>query len=83
MFNPIKKLFGFFPKTDYAKLVKEGAIVLDVRSKGGYDNGHIKGSVNIFLDTLKDNLDKLEKDRPVIICSTKEKRCVTAKRTLK
>lgn len=45
MLNTIKQLLGFGPKTDYAELVKQGAIILDVRSKGEYAGGHIKGSL--------------------------------------
>ena len=61
MINAIKNLFGIGPKVDYAELVKQGAIILDVRSKGEYQGGHIKGSVNIPLDVLKNNLSKLQK----------------------
>ena len=50
MLNTIKNIFGFGPKTDYAQLLKEGAIILDVRSKGEFSGGHIKGSVNIPVD---------------------------------
>jgi rhodanese-related sulfurtransferase len=41
---------GMGPKTDYSELVKQGAIILDVRSKGEFVGGHIKGSINIPLD---------------------------------
>ena len=60
MINTIKQLFGLGPKVDYAELVKQGAIILDVRSKGEYAGGHIKGSVNISVDTLSNNLSKLK-----------------------
>jgi len=57
MINAIKNLFGFGTKVDYSDLVKQGAIILDVRSKGEYQSGHIKGSINIPLDTLNNNLN--------------------------
>ena len=62
MINAIKNLFGIGPKVDYAELVKQGAIILDVRSKGEYQGGHIKGSINISVDSLSSNLNKLKKD---------------------
>ena len=34
MINTLKKLFGFGPGINYGELVKEGAVILDVRSKG-------------------------------------------------
>ena len=36
MLQTLKQLLGFGPKTDYSALVKQGAIILDVRSKGEY-----------------------------------------------
>lgn len=45
MLDKLKQLFGFGYKVDYAYLVKQGAIILDVRSKGEFAGGHIKGSI--------------------------------------
>ena len=59
MINTIKKLFGIGPQVNYAELVQQGALILDVRSKGEYAGGHIKGSINISVDTLNNNLNKL------------------------
>ncbi|MET3733061.1 MBL fold metallo-hydrolase [Moheibacter stercoris] len=41
--------------------------IIDVRSKNEYNNGHIKGVQNIALTELEQNLDKIQKDKPVII----------------
>ena len=83
MINAIKNLFGFGTKVDYAELVKQGAIILDVRSKGEYQGGHIKGSINIPVDTLKKNLSKLKKDSPIITCCASGMRSASAKSILK
>jgi phage shock protein E len=84
MINTLKQLFGFGPKVDYAALVKEGAIILDVRSKGEYAGGHIKGSINISVDTLNSNLMKLkDKNKPVITCCASGMRSASAKGILK
>jgi phage shock protein E len=79
MFEAIKKLLGI--KTiDYAQLVKEGAIVLDVRTKGEYGSGHIRGSVNIPVDQLNKNLQKFkDKKRPIITCCESGMRSASAK----
>ena len=67
MLNALKNLLGFGPKVDYSELVKQGAIILDVRSKGEYAGGHIKGSMNISVDQLQNNLGKLkDKNKPII-----------------
>lgn len=83
MINAIKNLFGLGSKVDYAELVEQGAIILDVRSKGEYEGGHIKGSINISVDTLSNNLNKLKKDKPIITCCASGMRSASAKSILK
>lgn len=84
MINTIKNLLGFGPKVDYAELVSQGAIILDVRSKGEYAGGHIKGSINISVDTLNSNLAKLkDKNKPIITCCASGMRSASAKSILK
>jgi rhodanese-related sulfurtransferase len=84
MIAALKELLGMGPKVDYAQLVKEGGIVLDVRSKGEYTGGHIKGSINISVDTLSSNLSKLkDKNTPIITCCASGMRSASAKGILK
>jgi len=80
MVDLLKKIFGLGPKTDYSTLVREGAIILDVRTKGEYASGHINGSVNIPLDKLAANLNKLKvKDKAIITCCASGMRSASAK----
>ncbi len=84
MINTIKKLFGIGPAVNYAELVKNGATILDVRSKAEFAGGHIKGAVNISVDTLRANLGKLkDKNKPIITCCASGIRSATAKSILK
>jgi rhodanese-related sulfurtransferase len=83
MFESIIRLFTK-EKTDYAQLVKNGAIILDVRSKGEFAAGHIKGSVNIAVEQLTGNLHKLKsKSKPIITCCESGMRSAAAKNILK
>ena len=82
MLDSIKSLLGFGPEVDYSGMVKEGAIILDVRSKGEYANGHVKGSINISLDTLGANLGKFNKTKPIITCCASGNRSGLAKNIL-
>jgi len=83
MINTLKKLFGFGPSVNYAEMVKNGAIILDVRSKSEYAGGHIKGSINISVDTLRNNLGKLkDKNKPIITCCASGMRSASAKSIL-
>src|SRR5665647_77956 len=84
MINTLKKMLGMGPEVSYSELVKQGAIILDVRSKGEYAGGHIKGSINISVDTLNNNLSKLkDKSKPIITCCASGMRSASAKSILK
>jgi rhodanese-related sulfurtransferase len=81
MFGIISKLFG--PPVDYAALVKAGATIVDVRTKGEYQSGHVKGSVNIPLGSLSSQYNRIRKDKPVITCCASGMRSGQAKSFLK
>ncbi len=84
MINKLKEMLGFGTKVDFSELVKKGAIVLDVRSKSEYAGGHIRGSINISLDVLTNNLDKIiNKHIPIITCCASGMRSASAKSILK
>lgn len=83
MLKSIKKIFGMGPKTDYRDLLRQGAIVLDVRSKGEYAGGHIRNSINIPVDQLRSNLTRLkDKNQSIICCCASGMRSGSAKRIL-
>jgi phage shock protein E len=83
MINTLKKLFGFGPKVDYTTLVKQGALILDVRSPNEYQQGHIKGSINAPLNELSKHISKLKKETAVITCCASGMRSASAKSVLK
>jgi rhodanese-related sulfurtransferase len=83
MINTLKKIFGFGSGVNFGKLVKDGALILDVRSKGEFAGGHIKGTVNISVETLRNNLAKLkDKNQPIITCCASGMRSASAKSIL-
>jgi phage shock protein E len=83
MINLIKNVFGIKPKVDFKELMQKGATIIDVRSKGEYQGGHIKGSVNIPLQNLQTQLSKLNKEKPIITCCASGMRSASAKGILK
>ena len=84
MLNTLKQLLGFGPATDYADLIKQNAIILDVRTKNEFKSGNIKKSINIPVDVLHNNLKHLkDKNRPIITCCASGARSAMAKRLLK
>ncbi len=84
MIGALKQLFGIGPKVDLAELVKQGAVIVDVRTKGEYAGGAIKNSINIPLDQLSKNLSKFkDKNAPIITCCASGMRSASAKGVLK
>lgn len=80
MLELIKKVFGLKPSVDFAELVEQGAVILDVRTKGEFSGGHVRGAVNIPLDQLNSNLGKLKNKNAVIItCCASGMRSASAK----
>ncbi|MDX2003408.1 MAG: rhodanese-like domain-containing protein [Chitinophagales bacterium] len=86
MIATLKKLLGIEPAPDFGQLIVAGATILDVRSKGEYAQGHIKGSVNVPLDQLKSFIAKQKgkgKDKAIITCCASGMRSANAKSILK
>lgn len=80
----LKKIFGLGPSVDLKELVQQGALIVDVRSPGEYAGGHIKGSINIPVDALRQNLGKLKnKNQVIITCCASGMRSASAKSILK
>lgn len=48
-------------------LSKEEVQIVDVRGKTEYEEGHVEGAENVFVGTLQQNLDKISKERQVVI----------------
>ncbi|MBE5965798.1 MAG: CoA-disulfide reductase [Lachnospiraceae bacterium] len=46
---------------------KADYLLLDVRSEIEFNNGHIKGAVNIPLDSLRERLGELEKEKEIVV----------------
>ena len=65
MFSLINKFFN--NPGNLQQALKEGAIIIDVRSPLEYDSGHIKGSKNIPLETLKNRISEIRNYNKAII----------------
>jgi rhodanese-related sulfurtransferase len=83
MLSNLKQLFGLEPKVNFSDLIKEGAQIIDVRTPGEFNSGHIKGSINIPLQNIQNNLSKIKRDKPVITCCASGMRSASAKSILK
>ena len=63
-----KKLVAQYGMEELEQLPADGSVqLIDVRSKGEYERGHIEGFVNVPVDSIRDRLDELDKDKPVYL----------------
>ena len=82
MLSLLKKLFKS-TEVDLSQLIKDGAIIIDVRSKTEFASGHVKGSINIPLEQIATSVDKLKSYGHIITCCRSGNRSGMAMRTLK
>lgn len=66
MLGLLKNLFGGNSEK-LSEVIKNGAILVDVRSQGEFASGNVKGSINIPLDKLSIQLGKLKKDKTIVV----------------
>lgn len=82
-------IMGFFSKlfggssVNLDEIIQKGAVIVDVRSAGEFKNGHVKGSINLPLDSINSTWKKLDKNKPVITCCASGNRSGMAKGILK
>jgi rhodanese-related sulfurtransferase len=76
------KLFGM-KSVDFKQLIRDGAMIIDVRTPGEFQGGHIKGSLNLPLQSLQGSLGKIPKNKTVITCCASGMRSASAKSVLK
>lgn len=83
MLGFLKKLLGI-TEPDWVTLKKQNALVIDVRSPAEFKSGHVKGAVNIPLQQIGNELQKIKKqNRPVITCCRSGARSGAAAKRLK
>ncbi|MEO6902380.1 MAG: rhodanese-like domain-containing protein [Bacteroidia bacterium] len=82
MLSFLKKLFKG-NSVDLGQLIKEGAIIVDVRSKSEYASGHVKKSINIPLEQVVSNVDTLKSYPHIVTCCRSGTRSGMAVRLLK
>lgn len=83
MLTFLKKLFGG-TTVNFKELVKNGAVIVDVRSVTEYKTGHISNSKNYPLDNIRSKVADLKKlNQPVITVCRSGARSGMAKGILK
>jgi len=76
-------LFNPGPKVDLKELLNNGALLLDVRTRGEFTGEHAKNSKNIPLDELGNSLGKLNKEQNIVVVCASGMRSSSAVRMMK
>ncbi len=78
-------MLGFGTKSNVINEFKEkGAVIIDVRTPGEFQGGHIKGSKNIPLNMISSKINEIKKlNKPVIACCASGMRSAQAASVLK
>jgi rhodanese-related sulfurtransferase len=80
-------MFGFlfgFGKNKIKEALRNGAVIIDVRSPGEYDRGKVPGSMNIPVDKIRANTERIKSmKKPVVLCCASGARSGIAKQILK
>ena len=72
--NVLHGVFKQVHVSDVRGLVESGACIIDVRTPEEFDEGHLKGAVNIPLGELRQRTSEIPKDRPVYLhCRTSQR----------
>ncbi len=81
----LKKLFGISSnKADVKALVNNGAKIIDVRTAAEFSGGHINGAINIPLDKISSNINKIKNyNKPIVLCCASGMRSAQATNQLK
>lgn len=63
----LKKIFGSEDSEKLTEAINNGATLIDVRSKGEFASGSIKNAVNIPLNEISNQINKLKNKRNIVI----------------
>lgn len=79
MFNG---LFSGNANSELEKVIKEGAFLVDVREPFEFDEGHVKGSVNIPLNQIPEQLEAFANKETIVVFCRSGNRSGMAKKIL-
>jgi phage shock protein E len=73
-----------FGRPDIKAILRKGAVIIDVRTVHEYDEGRVRGSLNIPVDRLASSIQRIRGfGKPIITCASGDSRSANAAKFLK
>lgn len=63
----LSNLFSGGATANLGKIINDDAFLVDVRTSGEFAEGHVKGSVNIPVDSVPSQLEKFKNKKNIIV----------------
>ena len=82
MFGIFKNMFAPTDNSGLEEAVKNGALLVDVRTPAEFSAGSVKGAVNIPLDKVQSQLSKFKNKKNIVVFCRSGSRSSQAKRIL-
>lgn len=67
MFGMIKNMFASTNNDQLGQVINDGAFLVDVRTPAEFSSGHVKGSVNIPLNKLPNQITKFKGKKNIVV----------------
>lgn len=67
MFDKLKYLFSGKADNGLSQIISDGAFLVDVRSPSEFSSGNVKGSINIPLEQIHNQLAKFKDKKNIIV----------------
>jgi rhodanese-related sulfurtransferase len=73
-----------FGKNKIREALQKGAVIIDVRTAHEFDTGKVSGSINIPVDRISANIERIRSiHKPIIVCCSRGERSEKAVTILK
>lgn len=67
-----KFLLGEPSDEQLQRLLREGAVIIDIRTRPEFEAGHIPGAMHVPMDDLLKHLPNIPKGRPLVTCNAED-----------